>query len=117
GHGDAVQVIEVDPGPLKRIGEERVERLDVRARRYLRDHPPEPLVEVLLARDEAGADPEAVLEHRDCRLVARRFDPERDHAGRIPSGRDATIASRRRRYAASRMSSVHMIRASSWSSA
>ena len=116
-HGDAVHVIEVASGPLERIREERVERLDVRARRHLRDHPPEPLMEMLLAGDQVGADPEAVLEHRDGCLVARRFDPERDHAGRIPSGNDATIASRRRPYAASRMSSVHMIRASSWSSA
>src|SRR2546422_6024079 len=49
--GHAVEIAETVSGSLERVRQERVERLDVRARRDLGDDPTESFVEVLLTRD------------------------------------------------------------------
>jgi hypothetical protein len=118
---NAVDAGDVEAGRLERLGQQRVQGFDVGARGHLGHHAAESLVEVLLPRDQVGSQREAVLDDRDSRLVAGRFDAERDHSmptcGRMPSGKRWTIAATRRRNARSRMSSVHMISASSCSSA
>ena len=99
-----------------RLGQERVQRLHVRARGHLGHDAAEPFVQVDLGGDEVRPHAEAVLDHRDGGLVARGFDAEGDHAGRTPSGSSAAISARRAAYSLDRTSSVHMINASSFSS-
>ena len=81
-----VEVAEPDAGRLKRLLHQRVEGLDVRARRDLGHHAAEPFVQVHLGRDEVRSDGEAVLHHRDGGLVAGGFDPQGDHASRPDPG-------------------------------
>ena len=78
----------IQTGLLQGLGEQRVERLDVRPGGDLGHHAAEPLVQVLLARDQVRPNGEAVLDDRDRGLVAGGLDPQGDHRarGRIPSG-------------------------------
>ena len=82
----------VQAGDEERFLQQRVQRLDVRASGDLGDHPAEPLVQVGLGGDQVGADREAVLHHRDGRLVARGLDAEGDHLGRTPCGSSSAIS-------------------------
>ena len=55
-HRDPVDVAEPrEPGRLERLGQERVQRLHVGARRHLGHDPAEPLVQVHLGGDEVRA--------------------------------------------------------------
>ena len=116
GHRHRVDLAEPDARDGQRLLEQRVQRLDVRARRDLGHDPAEPLVQVHLRGDQVGTQLEPVFHHRDGGLVARRLDAERDHAGRTGSGIDEAIAASRLAKGPVRMSSVHMISASSCSS-
>ncbi len=93
--------------------EQRVQALQVRPGRELRDHAPEARVDVVLAREHVRADLQPVLHHGHRGLVAGGLDPQHPHSGRTPSGNEPAIEFRRASYSGVRMSSVHMTRASS----
>ena len=97
GHRHAADVGEADTRLAERLLHQRVERLHVRASGHLGHDATEAFVQVDLGGDEVRAQLEAVFDHGDGGLVARRLDAQRDHEGRTISGRLAAIEARRRR--------------------
>ena len=83
GGGDAVEAGEAHAGIRHRLGDDEVERLDMRARRDLRHDAAEGGVLVDLREHDVGHDPprplREPLDHRRRGLVASRLDAEHEH--------------------------------------
>ena len=73
-HGDGRQIVEFHAGFLQRVVDDRQDPLDMRPRGDFRNDTAEPLMNLGLRRDDAGANDEVFVDHRRGRLVARRFD-------------------------------------------
>ena len=87
GRGDAVEVVEVEPGLGQRVLDQPVDALEMGARGDLRHHAAEAAVLGQLAVDDVGEDaadaawsPGRRLDDGDGRLVAARFDAQDAHA-------------------------------------
>jgi hypothetical protein len=76
GHRDRVDILDRRSGILERLVEHRHDPAEVRPGGHLRHDASGRRVERGLARDDVRVDPATVLDERDARLVARRFDGE-----------------------------------------
>ncbi len=79
GDGDQVDLARRDARLPECGADHRVDRLDVAARRDLRDHAAEPGVFRHLRRHHGGQNPPPVAHDRDGGFIARRFDTEYVH--------------------------------------
>jgi hypothetical protein len=82
------------PGLGQGVLDQRVEPLEMGPGGQLRDHPAEPIVDLVLAGEDVREHLLAVLDDGDGRLVAGRLDPEDPHGGgRTPRGTSSMIRS------------------------
>src|SRR5205823_11439717 len=119
GHG--VDVGQLEPRLDQRLGDDRVDQLEVGPAGDLGDDAAEAGVEVALAGHDRRPEVGAVVHHADRRLVARRLDPEDVHSGwsstSVVPETPSSMAVRSRAYSSPATSSAHMTRASSLVSA
>jgi len=108
--GDRIDRAQLDARIVQRLLRDAVERVQMLARRDLRNDAAGVYMHEL-RRDDVGHDPPAVVDDGDARLVARRLDRE-DAQGQSSSSCARSFATRSRT-ARSRRRSVHMMIASS----